>query len=602
MKKITLLFSLICLLFSSALQAASRTEIILDVSGSMNKLLGSETRIQAARKAVAAALAGIPDGSIVAFRMYGHRVPQTDKAGSCKDSQLVIPFGPVNKAQIQAMVDAAQPLGQTPIAYSLEQAATDFGAGADEQAAIILVSDGEESCGGDPVAVAKALIAKGFKVKIHTIGIDVDAAAKAQLEGISGATGGQYKDARDVASLTSSLQQLTQDALLVKKEQAVYGDAVRGGDSFETAVPLTPGKLLRLDHHQRQNQFDYFSVDVKPGQKLVASVETGENGVAIQGGQATVNTSPYAGIAVNGPQRTELKRVDVIGERNGKRSIEVPIATGQDGKYYILVGSVYDSQNKDNRFKVELISQTDANTDKDAGDTDATAIEIQQGTYDKNYLNGNDAQDNFKINLAAGTYELKVRPLAQTAVITVNLVDADGVELASGRSPNEGAAATVPFFVNKPGYVFMRIKEPYSPGGGDIPYVLSIGPGNGAMPPGYQAGTVPPVVTTNVPTGNSDAVPPPASGTVSSSVQTKTLSSATGGESLITPAFASMSFVTKAKLLIIYVIGPAFGVFLIGLLWGYIWGRRSGKRKTLAKIAKAQPKIATPPPPAAPKL
>ena len=272
MKKIALLFSFLTLFLSPILHAASRTEIILDVSGSMNKMLGSETRIQAARKAVAAALAGIPDGSIVAFRMYGHRVPQTDKAGSCKDSQLVIPFGPVNKAQIQAMVDSAQPLGQTPIAYSLEQAATDFGAGADEQAAIILVSDGEESCGGDPVAVAKALIAKGFKVKIHTIGIDVDGAAKAQLEGISTATGGQYKDARDAASLTSSLQQLTQDALLVKKEQSVYGDAIRGGDSFETAVPIAPGKLLRLDHHQRQNQFDYFSVDVKPGQKLVAKI------------------------------------------------------------------------------------------------------------------------------------------------------------------------------------------------------------------------------------------------------------------------------------------------------------------------------------------
>ncbi len=33
---------------------------------------------------------------------------------------------------------------------------------------------------------------------------------------------------------------------------------------------------MHLDHHQRKDQFDYFRVDVKPGQKLVASIETGE--------------------------------------------------------------------------------------------------------------------------------------------------------------------------------------------------------------------------------------------------------------------------------------------------------------------------------------
>lgn len=587
MRKSSSLFALIFFLIATAAQAASRTEIILDVSGSMNKLLGSETRIQAARKAVAAALAGIPDGSVVAFRMYGHRVPQTDKAGSCKDSQLVIPFGPVNKPQIQSMVDAAMPLGQTPIAYSLEQAALDFGQAADEQAAIILVSDGEESCGGDPVAVAKALIAKGFKVKIHTIGIDVDAAARAQLEGISSATGGQYKDARDVASLTSSLQQLTQDALLIKKEQSVYGDAIRGGDSYETAVPLTPGKLFHLDHHQRQNQFDYFSVDVKPGQKLVATLETGENGVSIQGTQATVNTNPYAGLALHSPQRAEVKRVELIGDRNAKKSIELPVATGQDGKYYILVGSTYDNQNKDNRFKVEFVTQSDANTDQDAGDSDATALEIMQGTYDKNFLSANDRQDTFKINLPAGTYELKARPLAQNVNLTATLVDADGVEMATGRSPNEGATVIVPFAVNKPGYVFIRIKEPYSPSGVDIPYTLSVGPGTGALPPGANTGVVPPIVTTNVPPSGagSDAVPPPVT-------TQKKVTITTGSEEFLSPAFSSQGFLVKSKLLLMYVIGPALGVFLIGLLWGYIWGRRSGKRKILAKMNKA----ATPPP------
>ena len=84
-----------------------------------------------------------------------------------------------------ARLDKAVPRGQTPIAYSLQQAAQDFGAPSDEERAMILVSDGIETCGGDPLATVRDLTAKGFKVKVHTIGFDVDAAARAQLEAIS---------------------------------------------------------------------------------------------------------------------------------------------------------------------------------------------------------------------------------------------------------------------------------------------------------------------------------------------------------------------------------------------------------------------------------
>ncbi len=592
MKKKFLMLVLL-LSFSTSVFAAGRTEFIIDISGSMNKMLGSQKRIEAARTALAAALAGIPDGSVVALRLYGHRTSPRDKAASCKDTELVIPFGPVNKAQMQSIVDGAMPLGETPIAYSLEQAANDFGTmGSDDQASIVLISDGEESCGGDPVAVAKALLAKGFKVKINTIGIDVSPLARAQLEGVSAATGGQYRDARDAASLTSSLQQLTQDALLVKKDQTTYGDAIRGGNNYETAVPLPAGKLFHLDHHQRVNEFDYFVVDVKPGQKFIASTETGEDGVSIQGGQATIAKGyPYAGIAVHSPQRQEIKRTDIIGGRNAKQSIEVPVSSGQEGKYYILVGSIYEAQNKDQRFKVELISQGDANTESDAGNTDATALEIQQGNYEKNFLSGSDAQDVFKINLPAGTYELKARPMVQTIALNAAVVDSDGREIASGRSPNEGAAAVIPFFVNKPGYVFIRIKEPFSPSGIDIPYTLSIGPGTGAVPPGAAGGTIPPVVNTNVPQNpndnNSDAVP------TAPGASAPKVAAAPGAGDLVVQSvrtqFATLGFFQKAKLIFLYVLAPGFGVFLFGWLVGYIWGRRTGKRKTLAKINAGKP-------------
>jgi Ca-activated chloride channel family protein len=56
-----------------------------------------------------------------------------------------------------------------------------------------VVSDGKETCQGDPVVAARALAAKGTTV--HTVGFVVDTAARGQLQAIARATGGTYFDA-----------------------------------------------------------------------------------------------------------------------------------------------------------------------------------------------------------------------------------------------------------------------------------------------------------------------------------------------------------------------------------------------------------------------
>ena len=89
-------------------------------------------------------------------------------------------------------MDGAKAQGYTPIAYSLGQAANDFPADAKERV-IVLVSDGKETCQGDPVVAAKALAAKG--ITVHTVGFIVDTAARGQLQAIARATGGTYFDA-----------------------------------------------------------------------------------------------------------------------------------------------------------------------------------------------------------------------------------------------------------------------------------------------------------------------------------------------------------------------------------------------------------------------
>ncbi len=167
--------------------------LIMDASGSMNaKLPNGETRIAVAQRAVKGVAAFVAAEAQLSLRLYGAQSPKDEK--NCQDTNLAVPFGPAGSSgdAITATVDAAVAQGYTPIAFSLEQAANDFAADAKERV-IVLVSDGKETCQGDPVVAAKALAAKG--ITVHTVGFIVDTAARGQLQAIARTTGGSYFDA-----------------------------------------------------------------------------------------------------------------------------------------------------------------------------------------------------------------------------------------------------------------------------------------------------------------------------------------------------------------------------------------------------------------------
>lgn len=181
-------------------------ELILDASGSMNaKLPSGETRIAAARVAVKEVLNSLPPGVRLAFRAYGHQYPTAKK--ECNDTQLLVPFGPAEqvKARVIEQSQRIEARGYTPITNVLEVATSDFGGDATGERAIILVSDGKETCAGDPCATARALKAANTGLVVHTIGFDVDLAARLQLSCVAQSTGGKYYDAADAKALVQAL-------------------------------------------------------------------------------------------------------------------------------------------------------------------------------------------------------------------------------------------------------------------------------------------------------------------------------------------------------------------------------------------------------------
>ncbi|MYL82096.1 hypothetical protein GTA51_02950 [Desulfovibrio aerotolerans] len=169
------------------------------------RLPSGERKIEAAKKAVAEVLAALPDADVVALRVYGH---QSETARhDCQDAAVLVPFGPASQTRQAAAkaLPGLAPRGYTPITFVLGLAAADFSALPAPSRRIVLVSDGKETCPGDPCALATALAKADANLVIHVIGFDVDAAARSQLQCIAQATGGSYFAAGNAADLAAAL-------------------------------------------------------------------------------------------------------------------------------------------------------------------------------------------------------------------------------------------------------------------------------------------------------------------------------------------------------------------------------------------------------------
>jgi len=417
------------LLSMSCALAATDVEFILDISGSMQQKLNGEPQIESARKAMVTALDEIQPDQLVALRVYAHRIEQTKKEESCKDTELLIPFKKLDKNEFRSKIAALTPKGYTPIAYSLQESRNDLldvGMGREADRVIILMTDGEETCGGDPIAVLKQLKSEGFKLTVYTVGFNVNDVARKQLQEIASFTGGRYFDAKDGVELNKALRDAAKATVVLdEKKKSVYGTAIRGGDSYETAVPMEFNKEYRLDHHQKQNDLDYFWIEAKRGEAVTLTLSTLDRGIAISpDGKVEETSHPYATLQLHDGNRNKLKAIDIIGTPSKVETLV--FQPRDDGKYFVLLGSTYAAMHKDFvTFKATKEVKGDLGTDKDAGDSFETALSVEAKRYAKNTIGDADEIDLFSVNAKKGEhYVIGVIPDAnQKTYFSVRLLD-----------------------------------------------------------------------------------------------------------------------------------------------------------------------------------
>ncbi len=290
-----LALALLCLLPSGAASAATsarpaaalaapsvrsgadpvRVLVVLDVSGSMRRSGGNgQTLLDGARNALAELVYSLPRDSQVGLRVYGARYAGTDRAVSCRDTQLAVPVGPLDPGRIVSAANRLRPTGDTPIGRSLTYAASDLRASTRaSRGVIVLISDGEDNCsapGNPPCEVVGGLQRAGFKVRIETVGVALsrNRAAKRALQCISGRTGGSYYDAQDSPALSAALERISSDAL----GQLGRGRQVPGAGRLARAPLITPG-TYRTTLRPGQTAWYRFRATTGERPRVLATVE-----------------------------------------------------------------------------------------------------------------------------------------------------------------------------------------------------------------------------------------------------------------------------------------------------------------------------------------
>jgi hypothetical protein len=132
----------------------------------------------------------------------------------------------------------------------------------------VLVTDGEETCGGDPAAAIQALNASGVDVRVNIVGFALDdEALKAQFQQWAELGNGQYIDAGNEAELTAAMAAAVQPTYDVV---AADGSVVASGQAGGEPVSVPAGSYTVVVHGMPEQRI---AVEVPPGQPVQVQLE-----------------------------------------------------------------------------------------------------------------------------------------------------------------------------------------------------------------------------------------------------------------------------------------------------------------------------------------
>lgn len=298
---------------SVSAQAESNILFVLDASGSMWGKVGGATKMSVAKSALPQLMSQVPVGTKLGLLVYGHR-----NKTSCEDVELVLPMGSANTDSVGSALKALTPIGKTPIAHSLEQASAAFPAGSEKDSnSIVLISDGIETCDGDPCGVAGKLAAANIKVKVHVVGFDISDKDRAALECIATNGNGKYFPANSPEGFGEAVSEAIQTAQAEPEPAPEPAPA----PAPEPAAPKGPARQLYFE--------DAFSGDDLTEEWEITNPNP--DGYIVEDGALLIVNSQAAGFAQpDTPNIVQLKRELPKGDWDLVANFRIKLDTGAD--------------------------------------------------------------------------------------------------------------------------------------------------------------------------------------------------------------------------------------------------------------------------------
>jgi len=373
-------------------QSTTQIELILDDSGSMADLIGGKTKIDVAKESMNKIIDDLNTKDLlqVALRIYGHQNKE------CTNSVVEIPMDQIKADAMKAKIKDLKPLGSTPIAYSLTQSVSDFKKDVTGQKVVVLVTDGLESCNGDPCAAAQALQAGGIVNQIDVVGFGMTKTELDTLKCITDPSGGQVVGANNATEFMNAMQNILKKALQYNLD--LYGKTVKGEPIFMDVKISQNGSLVK------EEQGEHVQLMLPAGSYDIEAT-------SLEG----LGANTLSGVAVATDQVTKK---DIIFSKSG---LKVSV-TGADGKP--LQASdicVYSAGQTENALICTGFY------------TDSFDFKLKPGTYDLEVKNTGVTPETWLkgIELKDGETLAKTVSFAQ-GTLKVSTIGADGQPLQAG--------------------------------------------------------------------------------------------------------------------------------------------------------------------------
>jgi hypothetical protein len=231
---------------------------VLDGSGSMWGKVGDQAKIEIAKSVMTDMVEQLPSEVNTGLLVYGH-----NRKDDCDDIAMVAPVGGERTALVLALNDI-NPKGKTPLTGAVQLAARELRQ-SEGSASVVVVSDGKETCDGDPCSAAREAANSGVDLRIHVVGFDVTGEETEQLNCIAKEGKGKYFAAANSEQLVAALSE-------VQKEVVATPAPSPPVEVAEAATPAE-GEVIFEDRFERDELGELWEIINPDPNRLVLNDE-----------------------------------------------------------------------------------------------------------------------------------------------------------------------------------------------------------------------------------------------------------------------------------------------------------------------------------------